>query len=370
MKKFITLITFILGMLVAENRNITVSIGNGELLCTTLPFYVDENYSYSQQIYLQSEINLDGYQLEKIIFTSGNGEAFMDDDVVIYLGHTDQENFSSTSDWIPMDQLTEVFSGAVYTPANGEIEIELDTPFAYNNTQNLVVAFDENTPGNPGSFQPWCAYGYYGHRVYASNGDYEYRSWRTWDWGDIDPESPFQSNGGNEILSARSNIKFILTEAEPQEELPVDYATEIQPILNQNCISCHGYAGGLNLTSYSSVISGGLSGNTIVPGDHTASVLWQRIDNGTMPPAGTLSSVQINLIAQWIDEGALEEHDTNSCGLMGDYNDDGIINVMDIISTVNIVLGTADFNPCVDMNSDEMVNVLDVLTIVNIILAD
>jgi len=55
---------------------------------------------------------------------------------------------------------------------------------------------------------------------------------------------------------------------------------------------------------------------------------------------------------------------------MGDYNDDGIINVMDIISTVNIVLGTADFNPCVDMNSDEMVNVLDVLTIVNIILAD
>ena len=28
----------------ANNRDITVSIGNGGLLCTTLPFYVDENY--------------------------------------------------------------------------------------------------------------------------------------------------------------------------------------------------------------------------------------------------------------------------------------------------------------------------------------
>ena len=352
----------------ANNRDITVSIGNGGLLCTTLPFYVDENYSYSQQIYLQSEINLDGYQVEKIIFTSGNGEAFIDDEVIIYLGHTNQENFSSTSNWIPLDQFTQVFSGAIYTPANGDVEIELDTPFPYNNTQNLVIAFDENTPGNPGSYQPWCAYGYYGHNVYASNGNYEYRSWRTWEWSDIDPESPFQSNGGNEILSARSNIKFIMTETEPQEELPVDYASQIQPILNENCTSCHGYAAGLNLSSYTSVIAGGNSGNIVVPGDHASSVLWQRIDNGTMPPTGNLSSTQINLIAQWIDEGALEEPDTNFCGLMGDFNEDGIINVMDIISTVNIVLDTADFNECVDMNGDGLVNVLDILSIVNIIL--
>jgi hypothetical protein len=115
----------------------------------------------------------------------------------------------------------------VYTPANGEIEIELDTPFFYNNVDNLVIAYDENTPGNPGSFQPWCAYGYYGHRVYASNGDYEYRSWRTWDWSDIDPGSPFQSTGINEILSVRSNIKFIMAEVEPPVELPVDYGTQI-----------------------------------------------------------------------------------------------------------------------------------------------
>lgn len=358
------IITF--SIIFANNREITASIGNGELLCTTVPFYVDENYSYSQQIYLQSEINLNGYQIDKIIFTSGNGEAFLDDNVVIYLGHTSQNNFSSTSNWIPLNQFMEVYNGPVYTPANGEVEIELDTPFYYNNVENLVIAYDENTPGNPGSFQPWCAYGYFGHRVYASNGDYEYRSWRTWDWSNIDPESPFQSTGGNEILSARSNIKFIMTEAEPQEELPIDYASQIQPIFNQNCTSCHGYAAGLNLGSYTSVMTGGNSGNTVIPGNHTASVLWQRINNGTMPPAGNLTSNQINLIAQWIDEGALQE--PNVCSLLGDINDDGIINVMDVISTVNIALGILELNPCVDMNDDGLINVLDILNIVSIIL--
>ncbi len=171
--KFIrTILINLLNVVSANNREITVGIGNGELLYTTLPFYVDENYSYSQQIYLQSEINLNGFQVEKIIFTSGNGEAFLDNNVVIYLGHTKMDYFSSTSSWIPLDQFTEVYNGPVYTPATGEIEIQLYTPFYYNNIDNLVMAYDENTPGNPGSFQPWCAYGWYGHRAYDQSGEF------------------------------------------------------------------------------------------------------------------------------------------------------------------------------------------------------
>jgi len=160
-------------------------------------------------------------------------------------------------------------------------------------------------------------------------------------------------------------IGFSLLSANNRESLEVDYMSEIQPIFDQYCTSCHGYAGGLNLSSYNSVINGGNSGNTIIPGNHTSSVLWQRINNGSMPPAGNLYSSQIYLIAQWIDEGALAE--PNSCSLMGDFNDDGIINVMDIISTVNIVLAELELNPCVDMNDDGMINVLDILNMVNLI---
>jgi len=101
----------------------------------------------------------------------------------------------------------------------------------------------------------------------------------------------------------------------------VDYNSEIQPIFDNNCISCHidggAYFGGLDLSSYSEVTEGGDSGNTIVPFDHENSLLWQHVNSSYMPPYGSgsspLTTDQINLIALWIDAGAL--HESNECNL-------------------------------------------------------
>ena len=42
-------------------------------------------------------------------------------------------------------------------------------------------------------------------------------------------------------------------------------------------------------------------------GDHTNSLLWQYINSGYMPLGNSnLTASQINLIATWIDEGALD----------------------------------------------------------------
>ena len=87
----------------------------------------------------------------------------------------------------------------------------------------------------------------------------------------------------------------------------IDYETEIHPIFNNNCINCHGNSGGLSLESYANLMTGGNSGTVIISGNHSNSLLWQRINNGEMPPSGELSSSDIDLIAAWIDEGALEE---------------------------------------------------------------
>ena len=61
----------------------------------------------------------------------------------------------------------------------------------------------------------------------------------------------------------------------------VDYSTQIQPILDNNCTSCHidggAYFGNLDLSSYTLVMEGGGSGNTIVPFDHSSSELFNRI---------------------------------------------------------------------------------------------
>ena len=92
----------------------------------------------------------------------------------------------------------------------------------------------------------------------------------------------------------------------------VDYQTQIQTIFNNNCTSCHinggAYYGGLDLSTYANVMTGGNSGAVITPFDHANSYLWQRVNNGEMPPGNNpdLSSSQIDLIALWIDEGALE----------------------------------------------------------------
>ena len=79
----------------------------------------------------------------------------------------------------------------------------------------------------------------------------------------------------------------------------VDYSSEIQPIFNASCTSCHGGAGGLNLSSYENVMAGGNSGAAVIPFDHASSLLWLNVNSGFMPPGNNdLTLAQINLIAQ------------------------------------------------------------------------
>ena len=54
--------------------------------------------------------------------------------------------------------------------------------------------------------------------------------------------------------------------------------------------------------------------------------------------------------------------------LPGDLNDDGLVNVLDVVILVNIVLGQAGENPAGDLNSDGLINILDVVILVNMVL--
>ncbi len=59
---------------------------------------------------------------------------------------------------------------------------------------------------------------------------------------------------------------------------------------------------------------------------------------------------------------------------MGDVNMDGQINVLDIVSVVNYVLGLGGLtdyqSQLADINSDNTVNILDIISIVNLIIGD
>ncbi len=88
----------------------------------------------------------------------------------------------------------------------------------------------------------------------------------------------------------------------------ISYSETIQPIFTANCTSCHGGNGSLFLDTYAHVMNGGESGEVIISGNSATSYLWQRVNNGEMSPGANpgLSSTDVSLIAQWINEGAIE----------------------------------------------------------------
>jgi len=59
---------------------------------------------------------------------------------------------------------------------------------------------------------------------------------------------------------------------------------------------------------------------------------------------------------------------SNARPIPGDINNDGIINVLDVIELVNIILSNADYIEDADLNGDGIINIVDIVTIVNIIL--
>lgn len=70
-------------------------------------------------------------------------------------------------------------------------------------------------------------------------------------------------------------------------------------------------------------------------------------------------------------EITVEQDCSNECTKM-DLNNDGIINVIDIVSVVNIIVGLTiadEYQNCAaDVNSDEIINVIDIVSIVNFII--
>lgn len=61
--------------------------------------------------------------------------------------------------------------------------------------------------------------------------------------------------------------------------------------------------------------------------------------------------------------------DQDNCSLLGDLNDDGGIDVLDIIQTINCILNNL-VCVCADLNGDVLVNIQDIVLIVNIILEE
>ncbi len=92
----------------------------------------------------------------------------------------------------------------------------------------------------------------------------------------------------------------------------VDFNRDIVPIFRAACIACHGAdkpQGSLRLDSEAGVLQGGASGQVVIAGNSSDSILVQRLlglgDAPRMPQGDDpLSRTQIDNIRAWIDQGS------------------------------------------------------------------
>jgi multidrug transporter EmrE-like cation transporter len=122
-----------------------VLVGTGTDTAQRLPFDAYYGYSYTQSIYLASELNATGTITSLQWYYTGTGTMPNSQSLVVYIGHTTKTAFSSGTDWEPVTNLTQVYTGGITTDSSpGWKTITLTTPFVYNGTSNLIVAIDEN----------------------------------------------------------------------------------------------------------------------------------------------------------------------------------------------------------------------------------
>ena len=105
-----------------------------------------------------------------------------------------------------------------------------------------------------------------------------------------------------ELIAARPPEPVI------EEGAALTYDDQIQSLLTTSCSACHGdgATGGLNVSTYQSLLDGGNNGPGIVAGDLEASLVYYRQSQDT-PHYVQLTEEQVKLLEEWILAGAPEK---------------------------------------------------------------
>jgi ankyrin repeat protein len=112
------------------------------------------------------------------------------------------------------------------------------------------------------------------------------------------------------IAAAALSVCVFFGISRAQEPHQVDFGRDVQPIFKSKCLGCHGpvqQKNGLRLDRRSDAMRGGTI-TVIGPGNSAGSRLYLRLAGGEyglqMPPTGPLSPAELNIIKDWIDQGA------------------------------------------------------------------
>ena len=125
-----------------------VTIGTGTSLTYEVPVSHYYEYGWSGMIYTQSEINTEG-EIQKIRFQTDpdSPSSYIAENQKIYMAHTTLSTFPNSSvkenaqSNYSLSNYMLVYSGTI-TWIPGWVEITLDVPFPWNNTNNLLIKYE------------------------------------------------------------------------------------------------------------------------------------------------------------------------------------------------------------------------------------
>ncbi len=124
-------------------------IGENSYSGSGAPYESGVEYSYVQQIYTGSEVQYSGTINAISFYLTYSINSSATNDFTLFMKNVERETFANNSDFEPVTESDIVFEGDWTIPADytGWVTINLDTPFEYDNTKNLLIAMDENTDG-------------------------------------------------------------------------------------------------------------------------------------------------------------------------------------------------------------------------------
>lgn len=131
---------------------VTVQVGSGTTTITGSAAMPVSNYvyNYNQQLISAAQYAAGGGEvggdITKIRYYATNiGTLTVWNQWTVYIGNTAKTEFTSTTDWVPLAELTQVFSGTITAVSNDWFEVTFTAPFTYTGG-NIVVAVHEYAP--------------------------------------------------------------------------------------------------------------------------------------------------------------------------------------------------------------------------------
>ena len=212
------LLTFIEGLSMNSLKAQDVVTIGGDATSYSNIYPIGSNYSYglSQHTYTAAEINHAGGKITHIAFKVNVN---VTRNVTFYLQHT---TVSALSGWESFSDENKVYYNAALNTANedGWLTVELDTPFEYDGTSNILLTAWDNTGSSTYTWSAGCAYiGNAGRNATAY----------------VQNSSPVSTSSAANISTRQPSIRF--TFAEPEDDLiPATPTGLVATTINHNSI--------------------------------------------------------------------------------------------------------------------------------------